>query len=89
MIIGVPKETYPGEQRVALIPATLPSLKKEGMDVQIETGAGAASGYPDDAYAEKGAPLSPPARNSLKLPKSLLRSGCWARIPNKANRTCR
>ncbi len=54
MIIGVPKETYPGEQRVALIPATLPSLKKEGMDVQIETGAGAASGYPDDAYAEKG-----------------------------------
>lgn len=54
MIIGVPKETYPGEQRVALIPATLPSLKKEGMEVQIETGAGAASGYPDDAYAEKG-----------------------------------
>lgn len=54
MIVGVPKETYPGEQRVALIPATLPSLKKEGMDVQIETGAGAASGYPDDAYAEKG-----------------------------------
>ena len=54
MIIGVPKETYPGEQRVALIPATLPSLKKEGMDVQIETGAGAASGYPDVAYAEKG-----------------------------------
>lgn len=54
MIIGVPKETYPGEQRVALIPATLPSLKKEGMDVQVETGAGAASGYPDDAYTEKG-----------------------------------
>ena len=54
MIIGVPKETYPGEQRVALIPATLPSLKKEGMEVQIEAGAGAASGYPDDAYAEKG-----------------------------------
>ncbi|MCY4612660.1 MAG: Re/Si-specific NAD(P)(+) transhydrogenase subunit alpha [Nitrospira sp.] len=54
MIIGVPKETYPGEQRVALIPATLLSLKKEGMDVQVETGAGAASGYPDDAYTEKG-----------------------------------
>ena len=59
MIIGVPKETYPGEQRVALIPATLPSLKKEGMDVQIETGAGAASGYPDDAYAEKGGTIVP------------------------------
>lgn len=54
MIVGVPKETYPGEQRVALIPATLPSLKKEGMEVQIEAGAGVASGYPDDAYTEKG-----------------------------------
>ena len=59
MIIGVPKETYPGEQRVALIPATLPSLKKEGMEVQIETGAGAASGYPDNAYAEKGGTIVP------------------------------
>ena len=59
MIIGVPKETYPGEQRVALIPATLPSLKKEGMEVQIETGAGAASGYPDDVYAEKGGTIVP------------------------------
>ena len=59
MIIGIPKETYPGEQRVALIPATLPSLKKEGMEVQIETGAGAASGYPDDAYAEKGGTIVP------------------------------
>ena len=54
MIIGVPKETYPGEKRVALIPAILPSLKKEGMDVQIETGAGVESGYPDAAYTEKG-----------------------------------
>lgn len=59
MIIGVPKETYPGEQRVALIPATLPSLKKEGMDVQIEAGAGAASGYPDAAYTEKGGTIVP------------------------------
>lgn len=59
MIIGVPKETYPGEQRVALIPATLPSLKKEGMEVQIETGAGAASGYPDAAYTEKGGTIVP------------------------------
>ncbi len=54
MIIGVPQETYPGEKRVALIPAALPSLKKEGMEVQIEAGAGVASGYPDDAYTEKG-----------------------------------
>ncbi len=54
MIIGVPKETYPDEKRVALIPAILPSLKKGGMDVQIEIGAGVESGYPDAAYTEKG-----------------------------------
>ena len=47
MIVGVPKETYPGETRVALIPGIIPSLQKEGMEVQIESGAGAESGYPD------------------------------------------
>ncbi len=54
MIIGVPKETYPGEKRVALIPAIIPSLQKGGMEVHIESGAGVESGYPDAAYAEKG-----------------------------------
>ena len=59
MIIGVPKETYPGEQRVALIPAIIPSLQKGGMDVRIECGAGVRAGYPDDAYAEKGGVMVP------------------------------
>lgn len=54
MIIGVPKETFPGEKRVALIPAILPSLQKGGMDVHLESGAGVESGYPDAAYTEKG-----------------------------------
>lgn len=54
MIIGVPKETYPGEKRVALIPAIIPSLQKGGMDVHIESGAGVESGYPDAAYTDKG-----------------------------------
>ena len=54
MIIGVPKETYPGEKRVALIPAIIPSLQKGGMEVHIESGAGVESGYSDAAYAEKG-----------------------------------
>jgi len=58
MIVGVPKETYPGEKRVALIPAILPSLIKGGMEVHIETGAGADSGYPDSAYVEKGAKIA-------------------------------
>lgn len=54
MIIGVPKETYPGEKRVALIPAIIPSLQKAGMEVHIESEAGVESGYPDAAYVEKG-----------------------------------
>jgi proton-translocating NAD(P)+ transhydrogenase subunit alpha len=58
MIIGVPKETYPGEKRVALIPAIIPSLIKGGMEVHIESGAGVESGYPDSAYTEKGAAIA-------------------------------
>ena len=57
MIVGVPKETYPGETRVALIPAILPSLQKEGMEVHIEASAGVESGYPDSSYTEKGATI--------------------------------
>lgn len=55
MIVGVPKETFPGERRVALIPAIIPSLTKEGLDVRIEASAGVQAGYPDSAYQEKGA----------------------------------
>jgi NAD(P) transhydrogenase subunit alpha len=55
MILGVPRESYPGERRVALAPVVLPNLAKAGMQVVIEAGAGAAAGYPDAEYAEKGA----------------------------------
>ena len=55
MIVGVPTESYPNEQRVALIPAALPALTKAKLEVVIETGAGLAAGFPDAAYQEKGA----------------------------------
>jgi len=57
MIIGVPREIYPKERRVALVPAVIPTLKKAGMEVFVEAGAGIAAGYPDADYAEKGAKL--------------------------------
>lgn len=57
MIIGVPKESFPGERRVALVPAVIPSLAKAGMEVVVEGGAGAQAGYTDAAYAEKGAKI--------------------------------
>ncbi len=58
MIVGVLQETYPGEHRVALIPSVLPSLKKGGMDVIVESKAGEQAGYPDSAYMEKGATIA-------------------------------
>lgn len=55
MIVGVPKESYPGERRVALVPVVIPVLAKNGLNVVIEAGGGAAAGYPDSEYAGKGA----------------------------------
>ena len=57
MIVGVPRESYPGERRVAIVPAVLANLAKAGIQVSIEAGAGAAAGYPDAEYSEKGAKL--------------------------------
>ena len=54
MKIGVPKETYAGERRVATTPEVVTQLKKLGFDVAIEAGAGAAANYSDAAYAEAG-----------------------------------
>jgi H+-translocating NAD(P) transhydrogenase subunit alpha len=59
VIIGVPKEIYPGERRVALIPLVVPNLVKAGFEVVIEKGAGVEAGYPDAFYAEKGAKVLP------------------------------
>ncbi len=55
MIVGIPRETYPGERRVALIPAVVPNLAKAGLEVVVEAGAGVQAGFPDAEYAAKGA----------------------------------
>ena len=57
MIVGVPRESYPGERRVALVPMVVPNLTKADFEVIIETGAGLQAGYPDKVYAEKGAKI--------------------------------
>jgi len=59
MIIGVPRETFPGERRVALVPSVVPNLAKAGLEVLVESGAGVEAGYPDAEYAAKGAKLAP------------------------------
>jgi len=55
LTVGIPKETSAGERRVALVPADIRQLKKAGFDVVVESGAGAASGFPDADYSRQGA----------------------------------
>ena len=55
MIVGVPRESYPGERRVAMVPGVVPTLTKAGIEVAVEAGAGEQAGYPDAVYVEKGA----------------------------------
>jgi len=55
MIVGVPREIFPGEQRVALVPGAIPGLVKAGLEVLVEAGAGANAGYPDDEFSARGA----------------------------------
>ena len=55
LVVGVPTETLEGERRVALTPAVVPTLAKLGATVLVESGAGLASGFPDQAYIDKGA----------------------------------
>jgi len=59
VIVGVPIESYPGERRVALVPAVIPNLTKAGFEVVVQAGAGADAGYLDAAYVEKGAKILP------------------------------
>ena len=58
MIVGVPRESFPGERRVALVPAAIPNLTKAGLEVVVEAGAGAGAGYPDADYTAKGAKIA-------------------------------
>jgi NAD(P) transhydrogenase subunit alpha len=56
--IGVPRETFPGERRVALIPRGCEAVAKLGASVVVEQSAGVPAGFPDDQYAARGARLA-------------------------------
>lgn len=57
LTVGVPKETAPDERRVALVPASVVTLSKKGFTVFVESGAGAAAGFSDADYTERGAKI--------------------------------
>ena len=57
VVVAVPKESAPGERRVALVPEVVQKLCQAGHTVRLEAGAGAAAYYPDELYAKAGATL--------------------------------
>jgi NAD(P) transhydrogenase subunit alpha len=57
LTVGVPRETYPGERRVALTPLALPALTKAGLRIVVESGAGKEAGFFDEAYTQHGATI--------------------------------
>ncbi len=57
IVVGVPKETFPGERRVALVPDVVPAVIKAGAEVLVETGAGLEAGVTDEHFTQKGAKI--------------------------------
>ena len=88
-VIGVPKEVFPGEKRVATVPEVVEKLIKLGFGVLVESGAGDAANFADDAYRAAGAEIvarrggrSGRARTSSSRcarPSHATRSACCAR----------
>ena len=76
MIVGVPRESYPGERRVALVPGAIPNLTKAGLQVVVEAGAGASAGYPDAEYTAKGAEIVPDRAGVFRTADIILQILC-------------
>ena len=63
MLIGVPKEIFPGEARVALIPSGIQMLIDNGFEVVVQQGAGDQAHFSDDEYRNCGASIAPTAES--------------------------
>lgn len=72
MIVGIVKETYVGERRVALVPGSVASLVKLGCEVVVESGAGEAAGYRDADYEKPGARIAPDRAEIFRTADCLL-----------------
>jgi len=77
VIVGVPKESYPAERRVALVPAALPNLIKAGFSIVIEAGAGEQAGYPDSDYIGRGATVLPDRAAVFKTADIVIQVLCY------------
>jgi H+-translocating NAD(P) transhydrogenase subunit alpha len=77
MIVGVPKESFPGERRVAVVPVIVPILTKAGWEVVVEAGAGVEAGYPNQGYMEKGAKMLPSRAEVFKAADVVTQVLCY------------
>jgi NAD(P) transhydrogenase subunit alpha len=77
MIVGVPRESYPGERRVALVPSVVANLKKIGLDVVVEQYAGLEAGYPDAEYIAKGATVAPDRAEVFRTADIIVQVLCY------------
>lgn len=77
MIVGVPRETFPGERRVALVPGAIPNLTKAGLQVVVEAGAGVSAGYPDAEFTAKGAKIVPDRAEVFRTADIILQILCY------------
>jgi len=75
LTIAVPRETLPGENRVAQVPETVARLVTLGLDVRVETGAGEHAGHRDDAYVQAGAKIAPDTRSLYSVAQLVLKVG--------------
>lgn len=55
--IGIPRESHPGERRVSAVPSTVTKLRKLGLELLVESGAGLAASFDDQSYEEAGAKI--------------------------------
>ena len=83
MIVAAVKETFPGERRVALVPAVIPSLAKAGIEVLIEAAPAEAAGFSDAQYVEKGAKIAD-SRAAAFAADCLVQVAHWGPIPRPA-----
>ena len=82
LTIGVPREIFAGEKRVATVPEVVEKLIKLGFAVGVESGAGAAANFGDDTYQAAGAQIAGSAAELWATPTSSSR--CARRRPRKS-----
>jgi len=76
MKVAVVRETFPGERRVSLVPATLPLLTKAGWQVLVESGAGQPASISDEEYQSAGAEIVPDRRTAFEQADVILQVRC-------------